>query len=65
MLGGLGNQRAFRDLSRLVAERHPDLLFICETKLYASQCQRWKFLLKFDGHFTVDSNRGSGGLMLL
>lgn len=62
---GLGNKRAFHDLRLLVAERHPDLLFICETKMCASQCQRWKFLLKFDGHFIVDSNRGSGGLMLL
>lgn len=61
---GVGNQRAFRDLHRLVAERHPYLLFICETKQRASQCQRWKFLLKLDGHFIVDSIGGSGGLML-
>lgn len=62
---GLGNPRAFRDLRRLVAERRPSLLFLCETKQSASQCQRWKCLLNFEGHFTVDPVGRRGGLMLL
>lgn len=62
---GLENPHAFRDLHRLVAERRPMLLFLCETKLNTFQCQRWKYVLNFDGHFIVDSIGSRGGFMLL
>ncbi|XP_073120906.1 uncharacterized protein [Henckelia pumila] len=29
---GLGNQRAFRELKRLIADKKPSLLFLCETR---------------------------------
>lgn len=62
---GLGNQRAFRNLQRLIVESNPSLVFLCETKLLASQCRFWKNRLNFDGCFNVDCDRRSGGLVLL
>lgn len=62
---GLGNQRAFRELKRLVAEKDPSLLFISETKLRDYQCKWWKTTLGFTGMFMVNCKGRSGGLMIL
>ncbi|XP_073025129.1 uncharacterized protein [Primulina eburnea] len=62
---GLGNQRAFRELKRLVAEKSPTLLSICETKILGYKCKKWKDVLGFNGSFSVDCKGKSGGLMLL
>ncbi|XP_073308305.1 uncharacterized protein [Primulina huaijiensis] len=62
---GLGNQRAFRELKRLVAEKSPTLLFICETMMLESNCRWWKGVLGFDGMFVVNCTGRSGGLILL
>ncbi|XP_075483594.1 uncharacterized protein LOC142523746 [Primulina tabacum] len=62
---GLGNQRAFHELKRLVAEKSPSLLFICETKLRDYQCGWWKEALGFVGLFVVKCEGRSGGLMLM
>ncbi|XP_075492592.1 uncharacterized protein LOC142530656 [Primulina tabacum] len=62
---GLGNQRAFRELKRLVAEKNPSLLFLSETKLRDNQCQWWKNVLGFSGMFIVNCLGRSGGLMLM
>lgn len=59
---GLGNQRAFRELKRLLAEKDPSLLFISETKMRDYQCIWWKAIFGFTGMFTVNC-RGRSGLM--
>ncbi|XP_073057019.1 uncharacterized protein [Primulina eburnea] len=61
---GLGNQRAFRELKRLVAEKRPSILFICETKMRDFQCSWWKHVLGFSGMFVVNCDGRRGGLML-
>ncbi|KAK6120367.1 hypothetical protein DH2020_045847 [Rehmannia glutinosa] len=62
---GLGNQRAFRELRRLIAEKDPQLLFLSETRMKAYRCSRWKEWLGYDGLFIVDCIGKKGGLMLL
>lgn len=62
---GLGNQRAIRDLRRLLAERNPGLIFICESKITTSQCFWWSSKFKYDGVFVVDSKHRRGGLILM
>ncbi|XP_075524522.1 uncharacterized protein LOC142556916 [Primulina tabacum] len=62
---GLGNQRAFRELKRLLAERNPTLLFLCETKRRDSNFTWWKDVLGYSGMFVVNCVGRSGGLALL
>ncbi|XP_075523988.1 uncharacterized protein LOC142556413 [Primulina tabacum] len=62
---GLGNQRAFRELKRLDAEKDPSLLFISESKMRDYQCRWWINSLGFFGMFTVSCQGRSGGLILL
>ncbi|XP_073151978.1 uncharacterized protein [Henckelia pumila] len=62
---GLGNQRAFRELKRLIAEKDPSLIFISESKLRDYQCNWWKSVLGFSGLFAVSCQGRSGGLILL
>ncbi|XP_075499426.1 uncharacterized protein LOC142537821 [Primulina tabacum] len=62
---GLGNQWAFRELKRLVAEKDPSLLFISEYKMRDYQCRWWKNILGFFGMFTVSCQCRSGGLIIL
>ncbi|KAL5537575.1 hypothetical protein UlMin_045802 [Ulmus minor] len=62
---GLGNQRAFRSLNRLVVDEDPSLPFLCETKLQARQCMNLKSKLGFEGCYTRDCKGRKGGLMLL
>lgn len=52
-------------MRRIFVERNPNLFIICETKLVSSQCKWWKWKFHLDGIFVVDSNRRSGGLILL
>ncbi|KAL5576765.1 hypothetical protein UlMin_018464 [Ulmus minor] len=62
---GLGNQQAFRSLQRLIADEDPSLVFLCETKLVARQCQNMRSQLGFDGCYVQDSIGRKGGLILL
>lgn len=62
---GLGNPRAFRELRRLVADKRPTLLFLCETKMREKNCSWWKNKMGFSGCFMVDCIGKSGGLALL
>ncbi|XP_073057177.1 uncharacterized protein [Primulina eburnea] len=62
---GLRNQRAFRELQRLIAEKNPSLIFFCETKLRDFNCKRWKVALGFSGLFVVNCEGRSGGLIML
>ncbi|XP_073133915.1 uncharacterized protein [Henckelia pumila] len=61
---GLGNQRAFRELKRLIADKQPSLLFLCETRKRDINNQQWSSLLGFKGCFSVSSMGHSGGLCL-
>lgn len=61
----LGNQHALRDLPRLITQNNSSLLFICETKLQASQCHNLANRFQFNDYFSVDCNRRSGRLTLL
>lgn len=61
---GLGNPRAFCDLRRLITERRPDVLFICETKLKACRTKLWNYYFNFEGLFSVDAQGRSGGLFI-
>lgn len=49
----------------LIAVRNPQLLFICETKLVASQCDKLRFKFQFNRMFSVDSEGRRGGLRIL
>ncbi|XP_057803071.1 uncharacterized protein LOC131018358 [Salvia miltiorrhiza] len=60
----MGSSRAFHELRRLVTGFSPNLLFICETKVTANRCNRWRTSLNFDGQLVVDSKGASGGLLL-
>ncbi|XP_073136770.1 uncharacterized protein [Henckelia pumila] len=62
---GLGNQRAFRELKRLIAEKKPSLLFLCETQKRDIDSSHWSYLLGYKGCFVVNSRGRSGGLCLL
>ncbi|KAH6780165.1 hypothetical protein C2S52_011402 [Perilla frutescens var. hirtella] len=62
---GLGSVRAFHELRRLLTDNNPNVVFICETKLRANRCQRWKALFKYDGLFVVEAVGNRGGLILL
>ncbi|XP_075499320.1 uncharacterized protein LOC142537712 [Primulina tabacum] len=62
---GLGNQRAFRELKRLVVEKSQSLLFLCEMKMRDFKCSWWKEALGFTGLFVVNYEGRSGGLMLI
>ncbi|XP_073120041.1 uncharacterized protein [Henckelia pumila] len=62
---GLGNQRAFRELKRLIADKSPSLLFLCETRKRDFNNRYWANLLGFKGCFSVDSLGRSGGLSIL
>ncbi|KAK6160648.1 hypothetical protein DH2020_004029 [Rehmannia glutinosa] len=62
---GLGNQRAFRELKRLIVEKDPHLLFLSETRMREYNCRRWKEWLNFMGMFVVNCEGKKGGLMLL
>lgn len=62
---GLGSPRAFQELQRLVEDRKPSLVFLCEMKVSESVCLRWKTILGFCGGFAVSCCGKSRGLVLL
>lgn len=62
---GLGNQRAFRELRHLIAERRTSVIFISESKLVKHQCTFWKHILKCKGLFIVDCVGRRGGLVMM
>lgn len=61
---GLGNPGAFQDLRQLIAIIDPKLLFLSEVMLLAAQCSNWISVFQFNGSFSVDCVRHSGGLLL-
>jgi hypothetical protein len=61
---GLGNPRRVRDLCRLVKEKHPNLVFVMETKLQARRMEFIRIKTGYCSMFVVDSIGRSGGLAL-
>jgi hypothetical protein len=49
----------------MVKKKHPQLLFLMETKVFTGRLQKLKFGFGFDGLITVDPVGRSGGLALL
>lgn len=62
---GLGNNRAFHELRRVITDVSPNIVFISETKMHQSRCVTWRVRLGYDGIFFVDAEGKSGGLVLL
>ena len=62
---GLGNHRAFQNLCRLLTNEDPSLVFLCETKLIATQCGKLRTTLGFDGCYVQDSEGKKRGLIVL
>lgn len=61
---GLGNQRAIRELKRLIAEKCLSLLFICETRKREINSQLGRMEFGYTGCFVVSSQGKSDGLIL-
>ncbi|BFG30632.1 hypothetical protein CerSpe_169060 [Prunus speciosa] len=62
---GLGNPVAVHALRRIIDEKGPNVVFLCETKCNTATFNVLKFKLGFDNFFAVDSIGKSGGLCLL
>ena len=62
---GLGNQRAFWNLHRILTNEDPTLVFLCETKVTATQCLNLRSKLGFEGSDIQDCIGRKGGLILL
>lgn len=60
---GPGNQRAFRELRWLIAER-PSLLFICESRRRGFNSQHGSLDFSYKLCFAINNQGKSGGLML-
>lgn len=62
---GFGNPCTANVLKWIIAERHPTLVFLMETKLNKGKMDAFRRRLKFDNCFTVESVGLSGGTTLL
>ncbi|KAM6587586.1 hypothetical protein CsatA_010191 [Cannabis sativa] len=62
---GLGSDRAFRNLSRLVSSCNPSLLFVMESRLVKNAINHVKIKLHFDSGLEIPRVGRSGGLLLL
>lgn len=62
---GLGNPWTFKTLSLHVRKLSPKLIFLSETCLNQSKCEKIRDVLGFENCFAVDAKGKSGGLMLL
>lgn len=62
---GLGGQRVFRNLSRLINETNLDFCFISESKISKNAAFVLNSKLRFSNLFCVDPKGCKGGLLLL
>uniref|UniRef100_A0A803P8Y0 Reverse transcriptase domain-containing protein n=1 Tax=Cannabis sativa TaxID=3483 RepID=A0A803P8Y0_CANSA len=62
---GIGSERAFRNLSRLVSSCKPDILFVMESRLVKNAVDNLRIKLKFDSGLEVPRIGRGGGLLLL
>lgn len=62
---GLGNHRTIHDLSLLVQEKQPKLVFLMEIKIDAIRMEIIKRRIGFEGCIAINSLGSRGGLALL
>ena len=62
---GLGNRRLVRELSDILKDKGPNLVFLMETRAKASYLEKLRCRLKFDNVFVVSRKNRGGGLALL
>ncbi|KAG2725715.1 hypothetical protein I3760_01G079200 [Carya illinoinensis] len=62
---GLGNPQTVQDLSLLVKDKWPTLVFVCETKTKSYKISNLQRRLGMEGCLVVDSDGRRGGLVLL
>ncbi|XP_042980093.1 uncharacterized protein LOC122310274 [Carya illinoinensis] len=60
---GLGNPRTVQDLSLMVKEKQPILVFVCETKIRSCKIVGLQRRLGMEGSFAVDSEGRRGGIV--
>lgn len=61
---GLGNDRAFQELKRILHEQKLEIIFLCETKLKVQLMNRKAEAFNFQNCLAVDSYRKEGGLAM-
>lgn len=61
---GLRGLRAFHNLTHLVQEATPDVLFVCESKINHPRANFLKSSLNFSSCFFVNANGSKGGLIV-
>lgn len=59
---GLGNDRAFREVKKILQMQRPQIVFLCETKMRAEQMRVIGEKLNFKSCFAVSSRGKSRGL---
>ena len=62
---GLGNNRAFREVSKILQLHRPQIVFLCETKIRTEQMRVIAKKLNFESCFAVSCRGRSVGLALL
>lgn len=61
---GLGCPRTVRELKSIITKKHPQFVFIMETKIDRARADSLKTLLGFENLFYVNNRGLSGGLAL-
>lgn len=61
---GMGSPRAFCELSWLLTDSSPLIVFLCEIHIKTNRCTNWKNRLGFEGLFVVDPIGRKWGLMI-
>ena len=62
---GLGNHQRVRELSDILKDKGPNLVFLMETRAKASYLEKLRCKQKFDNVFVVPRKNQGGGLALL
>ncbi|KAH1072554.1 hypothetical protein J1N35_024882 [Gossypium stocksii] len=61
----IGNPTTIRELKQLLVANDPDIVFLCETKIYSNCFPRIKNVCRMSNCLADDSNERSGGLAML
>ncbi|KAL9433059.1 hypothetical protein AB3S75_027969 [Citrus x aurantiifolia] len=61
---GLGKDRTFREIKKILREHKPEIMFLCETKLRVQVMNKKAEALNFQQCFTVSSN-GKGSVLAM
>ncbi|KAK8283598.1 hypothetical protein V6Z12_D08G105400 [Gossypium hirsutum] len=61
---GVGNPATVRELKQLLIANVPNIVFLCETKIYSNEFSRIRSTCRMEGCLAVSSEGKSGGLAL-